>query len=41
MSVFCYPEEFLNLGENKLLLVSVTLKLLDTAEVRKVTTGFR
>lgn len=40
MSVFGSPEESLNLGENKLLSVNVTLKLLDTAEVRKITSGF-
>lgn len=40
MSVFCSPEESLNLGENRLLSVNVTLKLLDIAEVRKITSGF-
>ena len=40
MSVSCSAEECLNLGENKLLSVNVALKLLDTAEVGNITTGF-
>lgn len=40
MCVPCSPEECLNLGETKLLSVNTALKLLDTAEVGKITSGF-